>query len=92
MDSSDILDVMKTYVKRFNPDINLDELENQPVSSVLITSFDAIEFAMHLEDELGLGDEALNIEELAPKFEKLNFSELADEISQFLKDADTGTQ
>jgi acyl carrier protein len=86
MNSAEIFEVMKTYVKRFNPEIDQAELGNQKVSEVLISSFDAVEFTMHLEDELGLEEETIRIEELAPKFEKLSFAELADEITQLLNE------
>lgn len=82
MDRASVLEIIIAYIKKTHPE--LDAIQDQSVSNVLTTSFDVIEFLMHLEDELQL-DEEIDLEALGPKFaQRMTFSELANEVVSHL--------
>ncbi len=88
MDKQEIFEVMYKHLKHFNDDLTQETLATTKVADILETSLDVVELMIELEDSLGLEQDELEMEKLVPKFEKLNFMELAEEILSYLPPED----
>lgn len=85
MDEKTVLQMMKDYITSAHPDENLDNLASLPVPSVLKSSFDMVEFVMHLEDKLEL-EEEIELEELGSKLARdITFGQLAQEVVEYME-------
>ncbi len=91
MNSHTVLQAMTSYVVENTSETEAGSIANLKVIDVLVSSFEVLEFVMELEENLELDDDILDIAELAPKFAKLTFAQLADEIAQHLNHHQTVT-
>jgi hypothetical protein len=86
MKSEQILDVMRDYVNSEPSIESPDKLEECKVVEVLETSFDVVEFTMHLEERLGLDEDTLDLATWGEKMADATFGELAVQVEQFLQE------
>ena len=92
MNQEQILQIFKEYAKDL-PDVKLDNFDSfaqQPIDQVITNSLDAVEFALDMEEKLGLEEEELNMMTLMRKFATLTFAELAQELAQYIATAANG--
>lgn len=89
MDVSDILALMEKQVVALKPDADLPDLPSTPVTDILTSSFEIMEFVMNVEDELELEDD-IDLDTLAPKLaQHITFEELAQEVKDFIDNLDS---
>jgi hypothetical protein len=84
MEVADILALMEKQVAVLKPDEDWPNLSSTPVTSVLTSSFEIMEFVMNVEDELELEDD-IDLDALAPKLaQNITFETLAIEVKKFI--------
>lgn len=89
MDVADILALMEKQVAVLKPDEDLPDLSSTPVTNVLTSSFEIMEFVMNVEDELELDDD-IDLDALAPKLaQNITFEKLANEVKKFIDNLDS---
>ncbi|MDJ0708373.1 MAG: aminotransferase class I/II-fold pyridoxal phosphate-dependent enzyme [Leptolyngbyaceae cyanobacterium MO_188.B28] len=81
-----VMDIIKTYFKQYQREIDLDILADQKVTDVLPHSYDVVELSMEIEEGLGVKEDLIDLEEFATQFTEITFGKLAEEVAQRLND------
>lgn len=84
MKKDEIMLVMKKYIHNYTQHKEVENIEAIKVADILETSLDVVDFAMQLEDGLGLSEDYLDLKVWAPKFIDITFGELAAELEQLV--------
>lgn len=85
MDTTQILDVMKQYVELRKPDLHVQHIAGMPVTDVLKSSIDIVDFVLYLEEALGLEEDVVDLDRLGPRItERITFEALVVEVLQYV--------
>lgn len=83
-DPKQVMQIIYNYIKEYQPEADLSDLHREKITNVLTHSYDVVELSMEIEEQLGVKQEVIDLEEWAVQFAQMSFGDLADKVAQIL--------
>ena len=88
-DPKQVMQIINDYIEEYQPEVELDGLQNEKITDVLTHSYDVVEMSMEIEEKLEVKEEVIDLETWAVQFAQMSFGELANKVAQILNERES---